>query len=334
MQEDYTIDEQNDAYAYLPEEYDPRKQVNPQQVQEAAQGEAGGNQPSPAPKPPVAAFDREKFKNDWVSQNAHTGADMDAFLQSHPEYAQSVKRQGKDIWAINDPRGTEYVDALFDESGGQSHAQWTDPGMNGGGGGAPGAGVYGGESSRYPAGAGGQGVYGTGNKEMDDAMHSALLAMLKRNSGPIDVNAQFGPVDAIFQRNAMESRNAAAERAAFQGSNIGGAGGPLDAEQNKISEGLAQKEGGLMAELMRDEMNARRQDVMNALQFAQGEEKIALQKQLADMDNEIQRMGLSQRDRQFNAQLGENQRQFDEGMDNSDAWKEYMYSQYFDQALQ
>lgn len=333
MAEDEQVDE--NGYPVQPQDENDPRYKDPTQVQNAPDAQGQTAAPAPA-KAPVGAFDRESFKNDWLAQNAHTSADMDNFLKDHPEYAQSVSRSGKDIWNIADPRGTERVDALFDESGAASHASWTDPGGMGTGG-AAGMPAPGGGGGGAAGGAGGSGVYGTGNQAMDDAMHSALMSMLQRNSSPVtakDVGDRFGPLDAIKQRNAMEGRNAAAERAAFQGSSVGGAGGSLDAEQNKITENLSQDEMGLMSGLMGEEMQARRADVMNALQFAQGEEKIGLQKQLADMDNELRREQMAQSGSQFQQSLGQNQSQFDASMDDSDAWKEYIYNQQFNQGLE
>lgn len=338
MQDDQNFDENGNPNPN-PEE-DPQY-PKPPGMQEGVPGTKNpGEQVNGFPKAapaPVGAFNRESFKNDWLGTNAHNSADMDSFLQSHPEYAQSVSRSGKDVWSIKDPRGqNERVDALFDESGPSSRASWTDPGGQGGGGGGGG-----GVGSLPPGGAAGvsgtgSGVYGTGNPQMDTAMHDALMSMLTRNSKPItagDMADRFGPLDAIKQRNAQESRHAAAERSTYQGANVGGAGGSLDAEQNKISEKLSSDEQGLMAGLMTDEMTARRQDVMNALQFAQGEEKITLQKQLADMDNQIQREGMNQRNSQYYAGLGQNQSQFDTTRGDSNAWKEYQYNQMFNQEL-
>lgn len=291
-----------------------------------------------APKP-AGAYDRNKFRDEWQAKGTgvKTSADMTKFIQDHPEFATGVSVEGKDKFRLPDSRGDEIIDGLFNESGDGSYASWTQAS---GPGGQP---MSGGQVAGMPApggggagGAGGGGVYGTGNQQMDDAMHSALMSMLTRNSSPVtsaDVKDRFGPVDAIMQRNTMEGRNAAAERAAFQGSSVGGAGGSLDAEQNKIGENLNQDEMGLMSGLIGDEMKNRRADVMNALQFAQGEERIRLQKQLADMDNDLQRQGMAQSDQHYYAGLNQNQGQFEDSMDNSDAWKEYIYNQQFGQAL-
>lgn len=306
---------------------------------------------APAPAPAgTSPFDRSKFMQDSLGANLKSSADMDSFLQTHPEYASSVKRQGNDIWAINDQKGgTEHVDAIFDQGGPDAHSQWTDPGMDGPGGSAPGGvGGAGGNGTSAPAGsvgagAGGQGVYGTGNSQMDSAMHDALMGMLTRNTQPVtaaDVKDKFGPVDAIYQRNAQESRNAAGERAAFQGRSVGGAGGSLDSEQNAITDKLAGDEGGLMAGLIGDEMTARRADVVNALQFAQGEEKIQLQKQLADMDHDIaqQQVGVQSKSVDNQYQLGQegldqSDAHFYDNMDNQNALQQYTYDQIFGQNL-
>lgn len=191
---------------------------------------------------------------------------------------------------------------------------------------------------------------GTGDPAMDAAMHTALMQLLERSGKPVtaaSVGDQFGPVDAIVQRNADQSRYAAGERSAFQGSNVGGAGGSLDGEQNAISEKMSQDESGLMAGLIGDQLTAQRQDLVNALQFAQGEEKIQLQSKIADMDHQIAQQGVNNQSKSIDnsyalgqgqlglgySTLGQNDAHFYDNMDNENGIQQYMLSQIFNQNL-
>lgn len=116
--------------------------------------------------------------------------------------------------------------------------------------------------------------------------------LFKRGSQPLTADdptlkAQFDPVSGEMQRAAQRTRAAAAERATYQGTNIGGAGGGLDGEMNSINEDLAGKQGGLMAQLVGQELQGRRQDIVNAIQGAQGEERMQLQSQLDELDRQM-----------------------------------------------
>ncbi len=152
-------------------------------------------------------------------------------------------------------------------------------------------------------GTGGGGSTGTGGV-YDDQISEAIKRLLERGFSPVSetdpgIQGQFAPISRTLQRGATRSAEAAAEQMAFQGANVGGAGGALDAERNKINEGLAGQEGLIMSQLIGDELKARRQDVVAALGVAQGQERIALQLQLSKMDDEIRRLQLSQQNQQF-----------------------------------
>ena len=152
----------------------------------------------------------------------------------------------------------------------------------------------------------------------DAIVYDMIQKMLKRGSEDVTedtVRGQFGPASVAMKRNAERSKMAAAERAAFQGTNIGGAGGPLDSEMRGIDENLGESEGKLMAQLIGDEIRARRGDLESALQFAQGEERNALTMQIAEMDAELRKLGINTQDRQFNQSLNQQDKQFKANID-------------------
>lgn len=158
----------------------------------------------------------------------------------------------------------------------------------------------------------------------DPRIRDAIYRLLEEGFKPVNPNspdfqARYAPVSASLQRGAQRAKDAAAERLAFQGANIGGAGGALDAESNKIMENLALGEGQLTAQLVTDDLEAQREQVYNALQFAQGEERMALQAMLSQLDNELRRYGIDTQNQQFYDDLGYRIGR-DEYLFNSDYW--------------
>jgi hypothetical protein len=143
----------------------------------------------------------------------------------------------------------------------------------------------------------------------DDHINEGIMRLLARGERPVDrasVEDQYSPVAAVMQRNAQRQKASAAERGAFQGTNIGGAGGSNDAQAQQIDEASGMQQGQLMAQLIGSEMTQRRADVAQALQSAQGAQKLALERQLSLIDAELRKMGLEQQNQQFYDQMGYN----------------------------
>lgn len=156
-------------------------------------------------------------------------------------------------------------------------------------------------------GGGGGGVSAAPGSPYSSQISDQIMKLLAKGNTPVteaDVAAQYEPVSRTYQRGAQRARETAAERMAYSGLNSGGSGGPLDAEVNSINESLAEKQAGTMGNLMQQELTARRQDVVNALNFAQGEEKTALQLQLAQIDKELRQQGMGLQNQQFYDKLG------------------------------
>jgi hypothetical protein len=108
-------------------------------------------------------------------------------------------------------------------------------------------------------------------------------------------------------RATRRSRLALAERDAASGLNSGGAGsGSFDSGVQSQIEGAGINQANFDSKQVTDEIAARRQDVVNALQFAQGEEKMRLTQQLAEMDNALQSRGLDLSNQHFYDQMGYN----------------------------
>lgn len=226
-----------------------------------------------------------------------TNEQVQAMLdQSYPGW----KVTGKDI--ITDPQGNR-TDFRYDQEG-ANRPMWEGVGGAGGtNGSVAGAAGVGGVGPNASGGAGG---YGSG--PIADAI-SRLLGRGEASTSPTDPNIA-GPTAAYRaaqDRETRRSRNALAERAAAEGLNNGGQGsGAFDSaiQSQQESEGI--NVANYQGQLMTKEIAAKRQDVVNALQFAQGQEKIALEQYLAQLNDQLLRAQMSQQNSQFYDTMGYN----------------------------
>lgn len=243
------------------------------------------------------------------------GGIADAFNKSHP--GANAHMVGDDKIDFGDGKGP--IDVITE--GGDF---WYNHGGSGGGTSGVASGAAGG------GGAASAGEVGGGSYNAE--IHDAIMALLKRGSSPVtegDVASQYAPVSRTYQRAATHAKEAASERLAYEGLNSGGESPAADAEGNKIEEDLAGQQGTLMATLIGDELKARRQDVFNAIQYAQGEEKIALQMQLAQIDKDLRQQSLGLQGKQLDQQNS----QFYDNMDYNRGRDEYLFSQIYGQGL-
>ncbi len=136
------------------------------------------------------------------------------------------------------------------------------------------------------------------------AIDDAIMRLLGRGEAGLGNTPGIDQATAAYraqvERNGRRTRNAMAERYAAEGLNPGGAGsGAFDSaiQSQQESEGIAV--ANKQAEMNMQELMAQRQDVIAAITLAQGQERIALTQYLAQLNNEIQRMGLNQQNSQF-----------------------------------
>lgn len=233
-------------------------------------------------------------------------ANVDPNSDWAPDAVRALNEQfGQNIFSANGGRrisyGDEFVDSDPNRFGGKFFWGSSGP-SSGGAGGAGGSG-----------GTGGSGGLGGGSGSAGDA----IRRLLARGEKPVtaeDVSSQYQPVAASLERGGVKARAESALRRSVEGSGaIGGGGGANDSDVNAINENVSDRQSTLMAQLMGDEISSRRQDVVNALQFAQGEERMALERQLSTMDNELRRLQMGQQDRQFYDQFS-----YQMGRDNQD----------------
>lgn len=330
-------DNPEDTYnQYLPPEYQTG-QVNPDEVAQGANQGVGTPAPTQAP---AGAWNEREFLSNWVKSGGNTTTQLQKFMNDNPQWSTGAKMVGRD--KITDPFG-RYFDVIGDVDTDRARARTgytTDSRYSSGAkpkgnatmvasaGKKGGPTLYDNPGLKTSAGAGAGGGSGSGGRgAYSDEIYKQIMALLERGNKPVTaddpaLNAQFAPVSATMQRANERAKLAAAERAAFQGVSHGGAGGALDAQHASMDENLALGEANIMSQMTTDELVRRRQDVVNALGFAQGEEARKLQLQLAQMDDAIKRAQLAQQDKHFNADLsyrnralGQQGSQFNQGLD-------------------
>ncbi len=115
--------------------------------------------------------------------------------------------------------------------------------------------------------------------------------------------------DTYSANTERSKRNYLADLAESSGPNAN-----LLGETRLANEHAGQANAGFEAELMGREVSARRDEIQQALSqygsLLTAEQQMALQKELAQMNDQLQRTSLSQQGNQFNLTLGQNMDQF------------------------
>lgn len=251
-------------------------------------------------------MNREQWRDAFLSQGkfGSTGA-MDSYLSGMGAQKQA------DNGTFLTPFG-ESLDLGMGYRTGTPTAAWTIPG-----GGAPQGASGGGASGQIGSGTTrGGGASGFGTGPVADAIQRLLGRGESTDFNDPSLSAARAAHNAASDRALRQSRAALAERMAGQGLNSGGAGsGAFDTALQSQIEAAGIDNAQFDSQLVLDEMQSRRQDVVNALQFAQGEERMALQQYLAEMDRDLQARGLDLSNQHFydnlGYQIGQNDRQYD-----------------------
>ena len=287
--------------------------------------------PSPAGSPrPIEGFDAAKFADPALgTSHKYVGGRIAASggtagqILADPKFAGWTKVSED---KVRSPEGSVYDFAR--DVGGANAAQWMYVG--GGPRGVRNDGIIGNDpnSANYtkPGGLGYKGppVPGTpamptapaipqapaaGGDPVQDAFRAQLLKILGQTGGAIttddpNINPQAVAYRRARERGAERERAQAAERAAFMGLNSGGQGsGAFETDIQGIREGAGEDIAGYEAGLVGQEVQARRQQLMQGLELANAvgarTEALALQRQLADLDNKYRYASLGQQQGQF-----------------------------------
>lgn len=246
--------------------------------------------PSPTQAPMVGhdgtydGMNREQWRDAWMGQGKMSQQQMTDWLTQHG--AQSLN--GTDKWRT--PYGEDYDLGIAWKTGAPT-AGWTPIS---GGMGSAGSGSGGGGFGGSGGGMGGGTTPWSGDPGTNDLMSMlwgrAKQGLAVNRNDPMIANARdaFGATQERSLRNHLDDL---AER--------GGGTGNLALERRMGSEALGQNTAQYESQLILGEVAARRQEIQNALsqmgQFMTEQQRMQLQKQIADMDNMLQRDSLGQR---------------------------------------
>lgn len=258
---------------------------------------------------------RDQFRDYIMGHQWGSQQEMDADLARLGATKAGANGTFTDPWGRTLDMGIGY------KSGGPIKGAWTPVGGAGGGGGSFGGGGA--------AGPGGYGAAGGGG-DLQGILRDKLLQLMG-DRGPID--ASNDPRATAFRnaqsRGLERQRQALAERAAASGQLQGGVGsGAFDTELQGLRENASENAANYEAGLVDDEVQARRQQLMQALQMADAigarSESAALQRELAQLESQYKYAALGQQQGQFEDQMGFNYAQYQQNA-NRDAMLQLLY---------
>lgn len=164
-------------------------------------------------------------------------------------------------------------------------------------------------ASTYSQTPGGAPTGPTSNQGTQDVVRNSWLQQATQGT-EVDRNdpnfrQQVDPFAAAQERTRRTSENEAAERLSAQGL---GSSGQMDNERRLAAEHAGQATGAFESQLVGRELENRRNEIKTALTSMQGmisdDQKMALQKQLADLDAAIKREGIQANVNTSAAELG------------------------------
>lgn len=266
-------------------------------------------------------YDRTEFRDLWMSEGSNYHGDVMAFIKAHgwdPSlFAQVSATNG--AWRL--PSG-EVIDMVIDY-GGKNQAAWTGAGQQD---------TIGGKIHQYDdsnkttdttttttdanktvqKGTTVTDTFGVDEAEkakaeeekakaqaLRDKLYQQLLDRATQGT-KIDKNDAIirAQADAYNATTDRSTRNYLADLAEQAGPNTN-----LRGEQRMAAEKSGQAEAGFEAELMGRELQARREEIQNALtemgSLLTADQQAALQKELAVMDNALKKLALDQNNDQF-----------------------------------
>jgi hypothetical protein len=241
----------------------------------------------PPSAPPAQPFDRSNFRDDINgAANAYDVLN---------KYGLTADKAGR----VTLPTG-EIMDVIQGAGAGGTKGQWMGVGE-----------THNGQTTYYPpAGSGGAGGGGAAvpSAAAQDPMVGELLARLKaRADQSLNINAatdpnirqQADPYAANLERQRRNYLNAQAERL--------GPNADLTNERRLTAEQTGQQAGQYESGLVGNEVAARREEIQNALTQMGGlltdQQRMALQKELADMNDATQRYSIGTQAATANRQI-------------------------------
>ena len=273
----------------------------------------GGTTP-PAAGPPAAAttpvspYNREQFRDQWMRTGTNT-TQQNALLGQYGLTADAAGRVALPT-DVNGHAG-ETLDLRIGARAGQNLAGWTDIGQNGS---SNGNGGYGGAM-----GSGGAlGDSGAGGGGFQGQMRAMLMQMLNGANTPVDENSAgvaqpYQAAKLAADRGVADEQKALAERLYAEG---GGGSNELTQGIQQSRERNATGLAGIKSQLMQRAMDQKQSQLQQALSLAvqsgDNESARAIQLQIAQMSNALGQAQLSQSGRQFDANLGQRQNEWND----------------------
>jgi hypothetical protein len=260
-----------------------------------------------AQPPPQGRFDLEAIRGRLGFGKADL-SNAQGWLDANRDIAQGVTIRGDKMY---DPSGRYMADVISNYKTGGTRSQFLDGiDSNTGKVRAPKAAKGAGPAApAVPAAA----AAPAANSYLQQ-VRDLIMGRINEYQKPVDANDPNikNQVDAFRreqQRAGDAQRAALAERAAATGSLMGGASsGSFDTDMQGIQEGIGENVSGYQAGLMGEEYQQRRGELGQMLQMAlasgDAESARALQLQMAQMDDAVRRLQISESGRQFNADLG------------------------------
>ena len=145
-------------------------------------------------------------------------------------------------------------------------------------------------------------------QSLQQLIQDSIQKLLTRGFTPVsendpEIRAQFQPTANVLERGARRSREEQAETAGLSRARTSAArAGRSMASSSRFANRRRSQEGQLMAAAhWQANSQARRQDVTNALGFAQGEDRIRLQAQQTQIDAELRRLALALQEKGIDA---------------------------------
>lgn len=251
----------------------------------------GIDTPAPAAAAPQTPWNREQFRDTWMSTGNNVTRQNDVLKQ----YGLTLDQAGRTTL----PTG-EVMDLRIGAKSGQNLAGWTGVGPTAGPGGDGGA------AGGFGAGAGGMGGGGSAND-----VRGLLMQILTRSQQPIDPNSAeiAAPMEGAkleAQRGLDAERKALAERLYAEG---GGSGTNelqqgMQQAQERTATGLAGLRGQLMQRAAEQRQSQLQQALALAVQIGDAEQARAIQMEMARMQNALGQAELGQRARQWDDSFG------------------------------
>lgn len=245
---------------------------------------------------PSNSWDRTAFRDAWMSSGVQNVNDMKNWL-ANSGWGQHVGIGGSKNDQFILPGG-ERIDAVLAAGLGGNRAgpQWTGVAGYGGGGGGGMSGLAGGTGGMPPGMSGlpYEGYVPPGTGASGDLRSQIVNQLLQRSQQSLydkndpAIRAQADSYSADVERQKRNYLADLAEKA--------GPGANLRGEQRVANERAGQAVGKFSAGLIGEQINARRQEIAQALQMLQGqltsEQEMSLRRELASMDDATKRLGI------------------------------------------